>query len=169
MTTVTQGRHTFDHEGDVVVFLIGMRINKLHKVHKWLPVAKAMGPMLKTLSQHPDKGLLGFRTYVSGRVVLTVQYWRSFEALEHFARDQDDPHLEAWRDFNRRVGTNGDVGIFHETYVVPSAAIEAIYNNMPPIGLAAATAMVPVAKRGQSAAYRMGKAAVDQPIEPVPA
>ena len=29
-----------------------------------------------------------------------VQYWRSYEDLERFARNPDDPHLPAWRRFN---------------------------------------------------------------------
>jgi hypothetical protein len=166
---VQAGRYTFEHDGDVVVFLIGMRVNTLRKVHKWMPVAAEMPRMLRELDRHPDKGLLGYRQYVSGRTVLLVQYWRSFEHLERFARAADDPHLEAWRRFNRRVGTGGDVGIFHETYVVPAGAAEAIYNNMPPHGLAAATSCVPVARRGQAAAYRMGRRDADDPAEPVPA
>jgi hypothetical protein len=47
-----------------------------------------------------------------------VQYWRSFEDLERFARNPDDPHMPAWQRFNRSVGSDGSVGIFHETYLV---------------------------------------------------
>lgn len=169
MAKVQQGRFTFDHDGDVVVFLIGMRINKLRKVHKWLPTAIAMPKMLTELFRQPDKGLLGARTFVSGRDVMVVQYWRSFEDLERYARSGDDAHLPAWRSFNKRVGTNGDVGIWHETYPIAAGTAEAIYNNMPAHGLAKATASVPVARRGQSAAYRAGRADADVPAEPVPA
>jgi Domain of unknown function (DUF4188) len=168
-STVQPGRFTFDHDGEVVVFLIGMRINKLRKIHKWLPTAMAMPKMLRELAKHPDKGMLGARSYVSGRDVMVVQYWRSFEALERFARSADDPHLPAWRAFNTRVGTGGDVGIWHETYTIAAGTAEAIYNNMPVHGLAAATSSVPVARKGQSAAYRAGRAASDAPAEPVPA
>jgi hypothetical protein len=169
MSSVQPGRFTFDHDGEIVVFLIGMRINKLRKVHKWLPTSLAMPKMLAQLAKHPEKGLLGARTYVSGRDVLVVQYWKSFEALERFARASDDPHLPAWRRFNQRVGTGGDVGIWHETYTIPAGTAEAIYNNMPAHGLAAATASIPVARKGQSAAYRAGRVADDAPAEPVPA
>lgn len=169
MGKVQDGRHTFDHDGEIVVFLIGMRINKLRKVHKWLPVALAMPRMLRELFRRPDKGLLGARTYVSGRDVLVVQYWRSFDDLERYARSADEQHLPAWRAFNRRVGTGGDVGIWHETYPIAAGTAEAIYNNMPVHGLAAATASVPVARRGQSAGYRAGRRDADVPAEPVPA
>lgn len=165
---VHPGRFTAQTDDDVVVFLIGMRINQLRKVHKWLPVARAMGPMIRELMAHPERGLLHAQQYVWGRTILVVQYWKSFEQLEHFARNPDDLHLPAWRAFNQRVGTDGTVGIFHETYVVPAGNIESIYGNMPTIGLAAATSHVPVAARGQAAAYRMRRAAVDTPAEPVP-
>ena len=39
--------------------MIGMRINQLWAFHKWMPVAKAMPPMLETLPTNPAKGLLG--------------------------------------------------------------------------------------------------------------
>lgn len=168
MSKVHPGRFTARHDGDIVVFLIGMRINQLRKVHKWMPVAKEMGPMVKELMTHPDKGLLGARTYVSGRDIMLVQYWRSFEDLERFARARDDLHLPAWRRFNKRVGTDGSVGIWHETYTVPVGRFESIYANMPAHGLAAATTHVPVASVGQAAAYRIGKAEADTPAEPVP-
>ncbi len=169
MSKVQPGRFTAQPDGDVVVFIIGMRINKLHKVHKWVPVSKEMGPMVRELMQQPDKGLLGAKTFVSGRVIMLVQYWKDYESLERFARDRDDLHLPAWRRFNKRVGTDGTVGIFHETYMVPAGAFETIYVNMPSYGLAQATNNVPVAKLGQSSAYRIGKATTDAPAEPVPA
>ena len=39
--TINQ-RMTVQFEGDFVVFIIGMRINRFWKFHKWLPVAMAM-------------------------------------------------------------------------------------------------------------------------------
>ena len=43
----------------IVVFLIGMRINQLWAVHKWMPVAAAMPSMQGALKKNPAKGLLG--------------------------------------------------------------------------------------------------------------
>lgn len=160
MAKVHPGRFTADvsaalgDHDEFVVFVIGMRINKLWKVHKWLPVARAMGPMIAELMRHPEKGLLGVRT-MPGRTITLIQYWKSFEHLEHFARNQDDPHLQAWRNFNAKVGTSGDVGIFHETYRVKASDYECIYANMPVMGLAAATSHVPVARRGEAARERL--------------
>jgi hypothetical protein len=142
-------------DGGFVVFLIGMRVNRLWKVHRWLPVALAMGPMLQKLFQHPELGLLGARTLVGLRGPTVVQYWRSTDHLLRFARDTDSPHLEAWRRFNRKIGRNGDVGIWHETYVVRRGAYEALYANMPRYGLAQAGEHLPVRRRGEEARDRL--------------
>ena len=154
MSKVQPGRFSAQIEGDFVVFIIGMRINKLWKLHKWIPVASAMGPMIKELMTHPDKGLLGMRQYF-GRTTMMVQYWRTFEQLEAFSRDKDDPHLKAWRKFNDRVGSSGDVGVYHETYRVAAGAYECVYANMPVLGLAKAGQHVPVARRGDTARERI--------------
>ena len=168
MADIQNGRFTADVSvlGDeVVVFLIGMRINKLWKVHTWWPVFTAMPKMLKYLDDHPDKGLLGYEQAFLPSPML-VQYWRSFDDLARFARDRDDPHLEPWRQFNRRVGASGDVGIWHETYQVKTSSIETIYGNMPAYGLAAASASVPITRGRDSAAARIGASQSDDPALP---
>ncbi len=161
---INKGRFTADLEGrdEVVVFMIGMRINKPWKVHQWWPVFTAMPRMLRHLEQHPEKGLLGYHQHLP---MMLVQYWRSFEDLARFARDKDDPHLEPWRRFNRRIAASGDVGIWHETYVVGTASIDTIYGNMPATGLAAATGPVPVPRGRDSAVARVGRGA-DEPVLP---
>jgi hypothetical protein len=61
--------------GDVVVFLVGMRINNLWAVHKWLPVALSMPRMIIELVRNRELGLLGApRTFASGRLVVVQQY-----------------------------------------------------------------------------------------------
>lgn len=162
---VLPGRYTADVDVDdgFVVFLIGMRFNKPLKVHKWLPVAMAMPRMLRTIDQHPELGCLGHHMWLS-RTTMTVQYWRDFESLDRFARDKDLPHLEPWRKFNRAVRDSGDVGIWHETFQVKPGEYEAIYGNMPPFGLGRAFETVPVGRKGQAAAARIGAAATDTPV-----
>ncbi len=168
MAAVRKGRFTADTGSlgdDVVVFLIGMRINRPWRVRAWWPVFVAMPTMLRYLDAHPEKGLLGYeQAFLPAPLI--VQYWRSFEHLARFARDRDDPHLEPWREFNRRVAASGDVGIWHETYRVSTASIETIYANMPPYGLAAATDLVPIKRGRDSAAARIGAAATDEPALP---
>ena len=141
-------------DGEAVVFLIGLRFNKLWKIHKWLPVVMAMPKMLGELEQKPDLGLLGYHQWF-GRTVILVQYWRSVEQLNAYAKNRDSAHLPAWRAFNRAVGKSGDVGVWHETYHVKEGTYEAIYVNMPPFGLGKATKSVPASGRKESAAGRM--------------
>jgi hypothetical protein len=113
-----------------------------------------MSGMLDYLSAHPEKGLLGYETMG----FVNVQYWRSFEQLEAFARDNDDPHLEAWRNYWKTVGTSTSVGIWHETFLVRNGEYEAIYGNMPAYGLAKASRGETLAE--SSAARQRIKAAV---------
>ncbi len=166
MAKVHAGRFTADHDGDVVVFLIGMRINRPWRVQRWWPVFTAMPRMLRHLREHPEEGLLHSQGALMFGGPAVVQWWRSVEELNRFARDPEAPHLEPWRTFNRVVGSSGDVGIWHETYVVSRGRSEAVYANMPVTGLAAATAHAPVERRGHSAAERMGLTAVDDVAVP---
>lgn len=150
---VLQGRFTAEAEDSFVVFIIGMRINRLLSFTKWIPTVWAMGPMLRELHQHTKYGFLSFETYFNWRGITLVQYWRSFDGLEKYARG--DTHLKAWRQFNRLVGTDGTVGIFHETYVVQKGQYECIYGNMPLFGLAKATKPVPATGKRETARRRM--------------
>jgi hypothetical protein len=127
-------RVTATMEGEFVVFLIGMRFNRPWKIHRWLPVVLAMPRMLKELYRQPEMGFLSANLWF-GRTVIVVQYWRSFEALEAYALARDAAHLPAWKAFNQRVGVNGDVGIWHETYLIGPGQYENVYVNMPPFGL----------------------------------
>jgi Domain of unknown function (DUF4188) len=162
---INAGRFTADAKGDFVVFLIGMRFNRLLKVRKWMPVALAMPKMLKVLDDHPELGCLGHQEWL-GRTTILVMYWQDFGALDRFARAKDLPHLEPWRQFNRIIGKSGDVGIWHETYKIRAGEYEAMYGNMPAFGLAKATSVVPAGHKGQTAAARIGATTTDQPAVP---
>jgi hypothetical protein len=152
MAKVIPSRMTVEVEGDFVVFLIGMRINKPWKVHQWLPVFLAMPRMLKELQGQPDSGFLGY-TFSLGVI---VQYWRSFERLETYARNRDGEHWPAWVAFNTKIGNSrGDVGIWHETYRVRAGEYEAVYSGMPPIGLGKVGTLVPASGRRESARGRL--------------
>ncbi|HEX2671869.1 MAG TPA: DUF4188 domain-containing protein [Polyangiaceae bacterium] len=118
----------------VVVFLIGMRVNRWWKVHQWLRTALAMPRMLRELGAHPELGLLGGESWF-GRTTILVSYWKSVDHLFAYAKMRNADHLPAWRAFNKHIGTNGDVGIWHETYVVQPGASESVYVNMPDFGL----------------------------------
>ena len=145
MAELKPGRWTADIEGDFVVFLIGARTSRnLLRSFRDLGGRRGMMHMLKHLSEHPEKGLLGYEMSTFGGLI--VQYWRSFEHLERFANDKDDPHVAAWRNYWKRVGKDTRTGIWHETYLIRAGQYEAIYGNMPPHGLGKAGRLVPVSE-----------------------
>lgn len=153
---VQNGRYTAIHDGPITVFLIGMRINRLWRADKWLPVARAMGPMIAELSQRPQSGFLGAEAMLRNwRTVVMLQYWRDFQSLEAYARDRSQSHWPAWTAFNKAVGTSGTVGIFHETYVVERGRSETIYANMPPFGLGRVSGVRPATGSRNDARSRM--------------
>jgi hypothetical protein len=154
---IVQGRQTASYDRDVVVFLIGMRVNSLRAIRHWIPVARAMGPMLRELMADQDSGLLAFRVLPGLRQVTLIEYWESAEKLQAFANDAQRTHRPAWTEFYRRAYQGNAVGIWHETYVVPSGASETIYANMPLLGLGEVSGVVPVNKRGRTAAERLQK------------
>ena len=163
MATIYPQRMTAEVDGDFVVFLIGMRINKPWKIHKWLPVALAMPRMLKELVAHPADGLLA----VTQGFPTIVQYWRSFDHLEAYARNRDAQHWPAWLHFNKQIRVaSGDVGIWHETYLVRAGEYEAIYGAMPRFGLALAGRHVPIGGARETARGRVGGVGAATP-EPV--
>lgn len=152
MAKVIDKRMTVEMDGEFVVFLIGMRVNKPWKIHKWLPPILAMGRMLKELDAHPEAGCLGH----SGLGGIIVQYWRSFEHLEAYARAKDREHWPAWLAFNRSVGASrGDVGIWHETYLIKPGNYEVVYSGVPPLGLGKVGKLVPASGARESAAARL--------------
>jgi len=153
------GRTTAAAEGDAVVLLIGMRINHFWAVHQWVPVLLAMPRMLRELSRDKSRGLLGhILLTASPRTYYVVQYWESKEKLYAYAAAPDMLHHKVWAITNRkeREGkTRQHVGIWHEAYITPKGSYESIYADMPPFGLAKATGVLPVEKRGRRAADRL--------------
>ncbi len=154
------------NQDEFVVFLIGMRVNKPWKVHKWMPVARAMGRMLQELDGAEDMGLRHVENWF-GRTSIMVQYWDSYEHLEAYAKARNLEHLPAWAAFNRAVGSNGDVGIWHETYVASPGSYECVYNNMPRFGLAKAYEVIPATGAYNSARGRRDAAEKFVPQEEV--
>jgi hypothetical protein len=157
MTPIDKGRFTHEHDGELVVFLIGMRINRWWRPDLWLPVFRAMPGMLAELARDPESGLLGYRLLLGEGGPTLVQYWDSHEKLYAYAAEPSALHRPAWTRFNQRARkAPGVVGIWHETYQVSVA--ESIYAGMPVRGLAKATAAVPIGRRSDRAKdrYRAG-------------
>lgn len=151
------GRFTAPNDRDVVVFLLGTRINELTAARSWIPVIIAFRRMLAELRAARGSGLLAFQVlYRPPRLVTSVQYWESAEKLYSYASEAAGQHRPAWTDFYRRARNTGHhVGIWHETYLVPARSYESIYVAMPEAGLARAFGSTPVDRRTARAADRL--------------
>ncbi|MFJ8066386.1 DUF4188 domain-containing protein [Psychrobacillus sp. NPDC096426] len=148
------GRYTVDNTEDIVVFIIGMRVNKRLAIHKWLPVFNAMPGMIKELYMHKEElGFLSMESYFGLRTTTMIQYWRSTEYL--LAYSKNEKHLTAWKNFNQKVGNNDAVGIYHETFQISKGNYESIYANMPHYGLGKALNHIPVTVERNSASKRL--------------
>jgi hypothetical protein len=154
MARVIADRMTARIDGDFVVFLIGMRINKPWKVHRWWPVFIAMPRMIRELEAvGPETGFLG---HTGIRLHSITQYWRSFDHLEAYARRAGGLHMSAWADFNRAArNARDDVGIWHETYLVRSGEYESLYSGMPPFGLGRVGRLEPASGSRENARGRL--------------
>lgn len=156
MPRFTLGRRTIESDREITVFLIGMSVNNPLRVDRWGPVFGAMPGMLKHLAQDPTSGMLSYDLWALPSP-LVLMYWESPEKLQAFAADADAPHLRAWRDFGR-LAKEGHVGVWHETYVTSPGHREAIYVNMPSLGLGKALGTAPVGRGSSTARQRMGTA-----------
>jgi hypothetical protein len=161
MADIIQKRVCAEIEGPFVVFMIGARINRPWKVGVTAKFLATMPRMLKELAADPALGLLHVRQQFGGLSAVLTQYWRSFEHLEAYARSQEHAHLPAWQWFTKQLGSNGDIGIWHETYLIQPGCYETVYNNMPPFGLGAAGTLTDAVGARQSAHQRI-KAAAEQ-------
>ncbi|REB08868.1 DUF4188 domain-containing protein [Sporosarcina sp. BI001-red] len=155
-SSIFTGRHTADNSEDIVVFIIGMRINKRLSIHRWLPVFLSMPGMVKELYTH--KSELGFQSaenYFGLRTTAMIQYWRSLDDL--LAYSKNGKHLKAWKKFNRLTANNDAVGIYHETYILSKGQYESVYVNMPQYGLGNAAEHMPITLEQQTAKKRLSR------------
>jgi hypothetical protein len=149
-------RLTTARDRDLVVFLIGMRVNRPLAIRQWLPVFASMPPMLRELQADPESGYLGGTTWVTPRAVLLVQYWDSYDQLVAYATGAGGKHRPAWNAFNQRRGKAAAVvGVYHETYVVAPDRMETIYDAMPPILLGKAIGAAAVSRNRNTSRDRL--------------
>ena len=140
--SIIQERMTVVAKEEFALFLIGMRINRPWKVHKWLPPFMAMTRMMQELYTETEHGLLS-HNMAFGRTIILIQYWKSVEHLNAYSKQPDREHLPARKAFTKAIGSNGDVGIWHETYRITAGTQECVYHNMPRFGLGKAMELVP--------------------------
>jgi fumigallin biosynthesis monooxygenase-like protein len=108
-----------------------------------------MPRMLKELSSKPESGFLGHVSFAP-----IVQYWRS--TTSSASRATTMRRIGPWVDFNKKIRvSSGDVGIWHEIYLVRAGQFEAIYGSMPGFGLANAGRHVAVTGGRDAARERL--------------
>jgi hypothetical protein len=155
MAKVRNERLTAVSDEGYVLFLIGMRINNVFAIHRWLPVFMAMSKMLPELFKNPELGFKSYQMWL-GRTLILVQYWESAEKLIAYSKSSDAEHLPAWKAFNKAARKTNAVGIYHETYVVDPGKSENIYANMPPFGFGKVGRLEPATGKRNTANQRLG-------------
>ena len=169
MAEIIPDKVTAEIDGEIVVFLIGMRINRIWKVWRWLPVFRAMGRMLAELSADPALGLLSSRAMMAWRSPTLLQYWKSAAHLAAYAHGADHAHRPAWQAFNQAASGNADVGIWHETYIVRPGQRETVYRAMPVTGLGeAGTIHLATGDRATAARRYARDASATAALQPAP-
>lgn len=153
MSKITPGRMTHRHDGELVVFHIGMQINRWWRPDLWMPAFTAMPGMLRELMSDPASGLLGYELLFGRGGPYVVQYWSSIDKLYAYAAAPAQRHRPAWTRFNQAARrAPGAVGVWHETFLVDRA--ESMFVSTREMGLAKATELVPVAGRHDHARAR---------------
>ncbi len=160
--TINAGRFTTLQEEGVTVFVIGMRINKLRAFRHWLPVMMAFPDMIRELEANKGLGYMNSETFITGRTIISVQYWQSEDALIGYAKNEK--HLKAWKKFNRKAREAGpNVGLYHETHIVQPGRTETVYINMPDFALGKALGTQPVTKEMHTAKMRLNRKSKNNP------
>jgi hypothetical protein len=168
MAEVKPGRFTAQVDGPFVVLRLGIRVNRPFHFWKWIPTLRTTVPLLRGLLRDQVPGLLGgfpmLLYWQSG--IGIIQYWRSFEDLERFACSKGNGYQALWNRYETSPGADGSVGLWYETFFIDATRYEAVYDNMPVIGLAAATRHIPVVGRLETARRRLG--GQSEPVVPSP-
>jgi hypothetical protein len=111
---------------DLVMVLLGLRLRSVRGLFSMLRIGRG----LATIRRDPPEGLLGQDNFLWGWNHVGIrQYWRDLESLERFTRSA--PHAGWWKSF---LHDNGGAGFWHEAY--SRGGMEAVYLDMPPVGLA---------------------------------
>jgi hypothetical protein len=133
---------------DLVVIYLGYRASAPRGLLSLLRIGLGL---LKINSAHPP-GLLTHEFFMLGLFHVGFrQYWKDLKSLQDFTRAPQ--HAAWWASFGK--DTKGG-GFWHETYC-RSGGIEAIYINMPEIGLARFAPPLDPVGSSMTTAQRLGR------------
>jgi hypothetical protein len=159
------GRCAAQSDQPFVVFLVGMRVNRIFAFGSWRRISATMHPMIAELKPDSLLGLLPARFFLDWRGVGLLQDSLSFERLDACAHARKAAHLPAGAEFNRSIGGNGSAGIWQETYTA-AGQYESMYDRMPRFGLGAALQHLPRTGRLDTARSPIGRSkSAEDPTE----
>jgi hypothetical protein len=143
-------RETVDLSGypDLIVIYLGMRARTVRGVLTFVKFGRAIR---QAVDAEPDGLLLHENFFFSPVHGGMRQYWRDFGSLENWTRTL--PHQAWWRDFLR---DSGGTGFWHELYSI-RGGIEAVYDDMPPLGLGTFAPREPARGRMFGSRGRLGR------------
>jgi hypothetical protein len=148
---IESGRKTVENQRDLVVFLIGARINKWWLLPIALPLLIRMRTMQLELLADPESGLLGIQALGS----TSLMYFRSHDDLIRYAGDSKKTHKPTAKSFFQKIFRNEAIGVWHETFVVPGGNYESLYINMPKFGMGKVLPLVDAHGERATAASRL--------------
>ena len=143
-------RETVDLSGypDLIVIYLGMRARTVRGVLTFVKFGRAIR---QAVDAEPHGLLLHENFFFSPVHGGMRQYWRDFGSLETWTRTL--PHQAWWRDFLR---DSGGTGFWHELYSI-RGGIEAVYDDMPPLGLGTFAPREPARGRMFGSRGRLGR------------
>lgn len=154
---MTVDRQTVDLSDypDLVVVYLGMRVRRPRGLLRML----GLGPRIRDSWKQQPEGLLLHEDLVWSLFPPHLgmrQYWRDLDSLEAWTRSE--PHRLWWQQF---LKDTGGTGFWHETYLM-SGGMEAIYDDVPPMGFARFAAVKPA--RGARFSSRDRVARNEKPV-----
>src|SRR5579859_942481 len=158
---VRRGRFAAQIEGDFCVFHIGIIQNVHIPTKEFKEIGDAFTAMHRDLEANPEKyGYFGSTNYVSSNIrvdsAMTIQYWRSQEHLNAYARDHMNKHFPAMKWSSGYMKVSANVGFWHESFKVHAGEYEGIYVNCPELLLGKAGRLVPATGKRKTARGRLG-------------
>ena len=144
---------------DLVVIYLGMRLNSPRGIGKLVRTGRQIAA---AVAEEPDGLLLHENLFFSlfPPHAGMRQYWRDLDTLERWTREL--PHQQWWRDFLR---DSSGTGFWHETYLM-RGGIEAVYDDMPPVGMARFAEVEQARGRMFSARTRLSLGEPPAPVVP---
>ena len=159
---VYRGRWAGQIQGDFCVFHIGIILNgHIPSGDAMKQIGEAFVRMHEELESDPEKfGFYGSTQYTSTNLRvdlgMTVQYWRSQDHLNAYARNHMSKHFPAMVWSSKMMKVSDHIGFWHESFKVHAGEYEAIYVNCPQILLGKAGTLLKAEGKWKTARGRLG-------------